>query len=51
MTKRRTHQPAKLRDRRSGQSPYRRHNKTAYRYDAMYSRHPHLAACRRGREK
>jgi len=30
--KRRTTQPKKLRDRRSGMSPYRRHNKIEYKY-------------------
>lgn len=36
MTKRRTFQPAKLRDRRSGISPYLRHGKTERKYPVRH---------------
>lgn len=34
MKRRHSAQPRKLRDRRSGQSPWRRHSKTPYKYSA-----------------
>jgi len=36
--KRRTGQPKKRRDRKSGQSPYKRHNKSEYPYPAALRR-------------